>query len=156
RTRVLDVGNQYRVEANIDRVDVLEYGHSDETPGISISVDQTSYGDALLHRTQCGDLGKIGLSEKKNLIDTAVACETEQLGTVSLGLPEEAERIGQVFDGQARFLSEALRRQIVRVATGRGLSDLNEPLLHASLEVGIDQAQGDAELGGEVTLRSHS
>jgi hypothetical protein len=46
-----------------------------------------------------------------------------------------------------------LRRQVIDIAAGRGVADLDEPLLHTALEVGVDEAERYAKLGPEPPLR---
>ena len=77
----------------------------------------------------------------------------EQRRAVRLGLPEEPEGIGQIFDGEPRLLGEALRGEIVDVAAGRRLVGLEQAFLDATLEVGVDEPERDPELGCEPALR---
>ena len=46
-----------------------------------------------------------------------------------------------------------MRRQIIGIAPRRRLADLQQALFDAALEVGVDQAERDAEIGGELALR---
>src|SRR5262249_16952580 len=66
---------------------------------------------------------------------------------------EERKRTGEIFDGEARFLGETVRRQIIGVAPRRDLPDLKQALFDAAFEVGVDEAERDAEVGGKLTLR---
>ena len=79
------------------------------------------------------------------------ACE--QRRAVRLGLPEEPEGIGQVFDGKPRLLGKALRGEIVDVAPRRRLVGLEQAFLDAALEVGVDEPERDPEFGREPALR---
>src|SRR5262249_3787022 len=72
---------------------------------------------------------------------------------VLLGLPEERERIGQIFDREPGLLGEPVRRQVIGVAPRRRLRDLDQPLGDAALEVGVDETERDSDLGGEPALR---
>jgi hypothetical protein len=46
-----------------------------------------------------------------------------------------------------------VRRQIVGIAARRSLTDFEEPLLDAALEIGVHQPERDAEIGGKLALR---
>src|SRR5439155_12206862 len=48
---------------------------------------------------------------------------------------------------------EAMRREVIGVAPRRRPRDLDQPLVDAALEIGIHQAERDAEFRGEPALR---
>ena len=54
---------------------------------------------------------------------------------------------------RARLLGETLRRQVVRVAPRRRFTDLQQPLLDATLQIRVDQSECDAQFGSEMALR---
>src|SRR5271155_1795814 len=58
----------------------------------------------------------------------------------------------QVFDGQTGFFCKAVRRQIVGVAARRRLPDFQKTFFDAALQVGVDEAERDAEVGSELAL----
>ena len=57
---------------------------------------------------------------------------------------------------QPGFLGKALRRQVIGIAPGRGIMDLDEALLDAAFEVGVDEAERDAEFRGNSALRTRT
>ncbi len=66
---------------------------------------------------------------------------------------EKGERRREILRRQPALFGEALGGQVIGVAVGRHLLDLDPALPHATLEIGVGQAQRDAELVGERPLR---
>ena len=57
---------------------------------------------------------------------------------------------------QPGFLGETLRRQVVGISPRRGIVDLDEALLDAAFEVGVDETKRDAEFGRDSALRTRT
>ena len=117
------------------------------------AIDHSGDLDAVFRRTDHRDLGEVGNAGKRDPRKAAFRAGLQ--GEIAVGLrpAEEAERRRKVFGGETGLLRKSLRRQIVDIAAGRGLADLDEPLLHAALEVGVDEPERDAKLGPETPLR---
>src|SRR5215470_9697153 len=63
----------------------------------------------------------------------------------------------EVFRGQARFLGKSARRQVIGIAPGRYLADLDQPFAHAALQISVGKAKRYSELVrhcalGDVTV----
>ena len=57
----------------------------------------------------------------------------------------EVKRIVKILCGEATLLGKAFRRQVVSIAIGGYLADLDQALFGATFEIAIDQPQGNAE-----------
>ena len=51
------------------------------------------------------------------------------------------------------LLGKPLRRQIVGIASGRRLADLDQTFFDAAFEIGIDKTESDAEFSSQEPLR---
>jgi len=109
--------------------------------------------DAAFERADARDLGQIGRARDGDALESATAGKGEDLRAFGAGLPEERKRETEILDGQPGLFGEAVRRQIIGVAPRRRLADLDEPLLDAALEVGVDEPEGDTEFGSQTPLR---
>ena len=76
----------------------------------------------------------------------------QSLGALAARATEKAEGVRKILRCQAAFFGEALRREVVSIAVGGGLADLDQAFLGAALEIGIRQSQRDAELLRDLPL----
>ena len=106
----------------------------------------------MLGRDKARDVGEVAGAEQDDAALPAGGGGGKQLAELHAGLMEEREGMAQIGRGQPRFLGKALRRQVVGVAPGGGLTHLDQPLAHTPLEVRVGEAKGDAELAGDGAL----
>ena len=127
--------------------------HADEMRQRRRAVDNRRDFHAGVEGADHRDLREIGNAGKRHPRKPALGRGGEDDAALGLRPAEEAEGYRQVFDGQTGFLGEAMRGQIIHVASGGGVRDLDEPLLDASPEVGVDQPERDTKLGSQSPLR---
>ena len=62
------------------------------------------------------------------------------------GLAEEAKGRGKVFRRQPGLFGKPLGGEVIGVAVGRDLADLDPALFDAAFEIGVGEAERDAQL----------
>src|SRR5262245_19840220 len=150
--RIQHIGDQNGVERIRHRIEILKYRQADEFLLGRSPLHYSLNLDALLKRAERSDFRQISLTGEQHLIDATEGRHLEKLRALGLGLTEKPERIRKILDREPRLLGKSLRRQVVRVTPRRCAANLDEPLLDATFEVGIDEAERDAEFGGEQSL----
>src|SRR5262245_22439911 len=125
-------------------VEILEYRQADEFRFRRALLHNADNFDATLRRAQRSDLSQIALADEQDFLHALSRRRLEQLGTVGLRLTEEAERIGQIVDGQPRLFRKALRREVVGISARRRSAYLDQAFFDAALQVGVDKAERDA------------
>ena len=111
--------------------------------------------DAALQRTDRGDLGEIGHARrprraaKPRARGIANRCPRNRLG------PGGRTRTNRPRYSTVRrdFSAKPCGRQVIGVTPRRRLADLDQPLLDAAFEIGVDEPERDAELGRQAALR---
>ena len=90
------------------------------------------------------------------------AGKTNRLGKVDDGSstmdyePEEIKRNGEKIGRDPALFGKPFRRQVIGIAVGRRLADLDIALLDAALQIGVRQPQRDAELARQRALRDRA
>ena len=120
---------------------------------IGVCIDDRGDRDPAIDRRQDRDLREIRFAAENQGLEIALLCQRKGLRAIGAGLSEERKRCRQIFNRQPRFLSKALRREVIGVAARRRLADLDESLLDAASKVGVDEAKRDAEILGNAALR---
>src|SRR5262245_19047107 len=82
-------------------------------------IDDRNNGNPGIERRENGDLREVRLAAQHETLEAAILRQGKGAGAVRLGLAEERERIGEIFDRKARLLGEALRRQVIGVTASR-------------------------------------
>ena len=82
----------------------------------------------MLKRAYGGDLGKLGDTAKENAADVLFLALLVDLSQRVAGAPVEIKRGAQVAGREAAFFGEPLGRQVIEIAVGRNLVDLDESL----------------------------
>ena len=109
--------------------------------------------DEVVARDQTSDFREVAAADQGEPALSARRQHLEQLVALHPRLAKEGEQIHQIGRGQPRLFGHAARRQIIGVAPGRHLPDLDETLAEASIEIGVDQPERDAELARDRALR---
>lgn len=151
--RPLQIGDHHRIAAVDNFGEGRRDRQTDEVRRRRLAVHHRRYPNAGIEGADHCDLRQIGNAGERQPVKAALGRSAEHHPALGLRPAEEAERHRQIFDGQTGFFGEALRRQIIDVAAGRCCIDLDQPLLDASPQIGVDQAQRDAKLGGKPPLR---
>ena len=120
--------------------------------GAGAKLDETGEHDRCFHGTESRDLAQIAGAGERNALPTLFFALNESLGALLTRGAEEAERRGEILGGEATLFGEARGRQVIGVAIGGNLGDLDQPLLDAALEVGVGEAERDAEIAGDRAL----
>lgn len=114
--------------------------------------DKAGQLQIMFARAQDRDLAQIARAAQRDAVPAARATALHQLAAFQPRAAEEVERRRQILGGQTRLFGETLRCQVIGIAVGRYLLDLNQALLHATLQVGVGQAQRNAQLARDRTL----
>ena len=148
-----EVGDHDGVEGSFDRGEGGDDGNPDEGRRRRLGIDHRDDLDAALERADARDLGEIGHPRDDDALESAAAERGEDLRAFGAGLPKEREREAEILDRQPGFLGKAVGRQVIGVAPRRRLADLDEALLDAAFEVGVDEAKRDPEFSSQAPLR---
>src|SRR5215831_3178468 len=100
---------------------------------------------AAIQRTNRRDLRQVGGTDERDPRIAALARRLKGGHAVGLGPPEQGERIRHEFEGEPRLLGKTARRQVVDIAAGWSLTNLDQPFLNATPEVGVGKPKRDAE-----------
>src|SRR4030067_1923459 len=60
--------------------------------------------------------------------------------------------MAEILGSEPALFGKAGGREVIEIAVGRSLADLNNACTDTAFEIGIGQAQGDAEMAGEMAL----
>src|SRR4030067_1559228 len=60
--------------------------------------------------------------------------------------------MAEILGSEPALFGKAGGREVIEIAVGRSLADLNKAFRDTAFEIGIGQAQGDAEMAGEMAL----
>ena len=99
------------------------------------------------------DLGKLAVAGERDAPPPLALAVIDKLGALHPRAPEEGEGRGEIFGDQTALLGEARRRDVVGITPRRRLADLDPALLDAALEIGVGEADSDAQAARNRTLR---
>src|SRR6185437_14118883 len=153
RHGVRDVSYDHRVERRSHLVKCLADVDADKTQQIEPRIDHGHNRNAGLDSAQDGNFGKIRFAGEYELVEALRLCVLEYASTIALRHTKEREGVGQILDGETRLLGKSLRRQVIGVAPRWRALHLDQPLLDAPLEIGIDKTKRDPEIGSNTALR---
>src|SRR5689334_7992224 len=90
------------------------------------------------------------------MAEAARLCLLEHARTITFRQTEKRKGMRQILDREPGLLGETLRCQIIGVAPRGRIMDLDQPLLDATLEVGVDKAKRYSKFRGDPALRTHA
>src|SRR3546814_9447295 len=93
----------------------------------------------MVQRADQRDLRHVAAPDQDQRFPAPVRRHPQRLLAGGPRLAEEVEGIEQVAGSEARLLGKALGRQVIGVTPLRNLLDLDQPLVDAALEIGVDQ-----------------
>jgi len=145
--------DRHRIETLVELGKGLHYLDAEKLPVAAGRIDNRDNCHGGFHRTQDSDFGEIRFAREHDAIEAARPRRLERARAFGLGKAKERKRVRQVLHRQPGFLRKPLRREVIGIAARRRVLNLDEAFFHAALEVGVDKAERDAEVGGDPALR---
>ena len=130
---------------------VLAVLSAGDTEGFGKLVDDEI--EMELRVAERSDIGELALPIERHALPALGLARAHRVLELRAGAAKEREGRAEIFGREPRLLGEALRRQIIEIAVGRDLLDLDQALAHAALQIRVGETQRDAEFARDRSLR---
>ncbi len=148
----MHVGDQHGVGWGYQHIHIPNNRRAGNPLRRSVRVNNRCNDKTAIKRTNGSDLRKVGGADERDPGVATLARRLKSGHAVGLRPPEQGERIRHEFQGEPRLLGEAARRQIVGIAPCRRLTNLDQPFLDATPEIGVGKPKRNAKFRCEPAL----
>ena len=141
---------------NVDRREcVIRAANWRATKGLQgrFFVHNANYLCVVLHRAQHGNFCKFAHTRQRNSTPAPFRAVRQQIIEFVACLAVELQRIREIPRCKAAFLGQALGRDVVGIAIGGRLRNLDPPFANTAFEIRVCQSQRDPEVAGKGSLR---